>query len=508
MAHAPVLLGIDVGTTACKVVVCNPEAQVLGIGSAPYEVYAPGPSWREQDADELWTGVARAVRQALEVAQVDSSRVRALSFSGALHSILAVDSQGQPLNRALIWADTRSAAQARRLRAEADAAALYRRTGCPIQPMYPLAKLAWLRQEQPDVFRRARTFLGIKDYLLYRMTGRFLTEYSVAAGTGLMDIRRLRWDPEALALVGVSEAQLPKLLPPETPFEGVQPDAAAALGIPAGITVVLGGSDGALANLGAGAITPGCAALTIGGSGAMRFVSPHPLTHPHEHTWCYLLTGGAYLVGGAINNGGIVLDWYHDTFSPVEGEQEQAAALPPGAEGLLFLPYLNGERCPRWNADARGVIFGLSLRHGRAHLVRAIMEGVAFRMYSVFSALSELADIREIRASGGFIRSPLWLQIVADVFGREIVLPDTQEMSGVGAVFMAMRALGLVDSLEDTARLVRTGAGARPDPNRHAIYRALYAQFESIYAHLTEDFAALSAFRNEHHEDPQRASLS
>ncbi|MCZ7544135.1 MAG: FGGY-family carbohydrate kinase [Anaerolineae bacterium] len=173
----------------------------------------------------------------------------------------------------------------------------------------------------------------------------------------------------------------------------------------------------------------------------------------------------------------------------------QAAALPPGAEGLIFLPYLSGERCPHWNADARGVVFGLSLRHGRAHFVRAIMEGVAFRMYSVFNALSDLADIHEIRASGGFIRSPLWLQIVADVFGRQIVLPDTQEMSAIGAVFMAMYALGIAPSLAATERLVRVGVGAQPDMARHARYRALFAQFETLYDHLRPDFAALAAFR-------------
>ena len=498
MAEPPVLLGIDVGTTGCKVVVSDLEARILGIGAAPYRVHTPRPSWAEQEVTALWEGVVHAVREAMAAVQVAPSRVRALSLSGALHSILPVDAAGQPLTPALIWADARSAEHVRRLRAEVDPGALYRRTGCPLQAMYPLAKLVWLRQALPEAFRKAHVFLSIKDYIVRRLTGEFIADYAIASGSGLMDIGRLRWDRAALDLAGVVEERLPLLSAPETQIDGLQAEAAEALGLPRGVTVVLGGSDGALANIGAGAVTPGRAALTIGSSGAMRVVTAEPLTHPKEHTWCYLVDAGAYLVGGAINNGGIVLDWLYDTFSETGGrdvEQEAAAALPPGAEGLLFLPYLNGERCPHWNADARGVIFGLSMRHGRGHLVRATMEGVAFRMYSIFRALTELTDIAEVRASGGFIRSPLWLQIVADVMGREIVLPDTQEMSGVGAVFVAMKALGLVGTLADAARLVNVGRGAVPNMDHHALYERLFAQFESVYAHLRDDFAALAAFR-------------
>ncbi len=491
MTQNPILLGVDVGTTSCKVAAAEAN-RILHIGAAPYPVRSPRPGWAEQDAETVWEGVARAIRDTCE--QIDTARVRAISLSGAMHSLLPMDAKGDPLTPALIWADRRSADHAQRLRTQTDAAALYRRTGCPVQPMYPLAKLIWLREAQPDVFGAAGTFAGIKEYVVYRLTGQVVMEHAAASATGCMDIARPAWDDAALGLAGVSRARLPDLAPCEAQVP-ILPDAARALGLPEDVHIVLGGTDGALANLGAGAITPGCAALTIGSSGAIRLVGPAPLAHPEEKTWCYLFPGEQYLTGGAINNGGLVLKWFHDAFGEHDGEQDQAAALPPGAEGLLFLPFLAGERCPNWNADARGVLFGLSLRHGRAHMVRAIMEGVAFRMYSIYQALAELDDIAAIHASGGFIQSPLWLQIVADVFGRPITLPDTQEMSAMGAVFLGMWAMGLADTLEEVVQTVHLQPGAEPDMQRHSVYRALYEQFESIYTHITPDFATLADFR-------------
>ncbi|MBN1284514.1 MAG: gluconokinase, partial [Anaerolineae bacterium] len=358
----PVILGVDAGTTACKVVVADSDARILGIGSGAYPVQTPRPGWAEQDAGAVWDGVVRALRAALDASGVAAGRVRALSFSGALHSLLPVDADVRPLSGALIWADTRSAAAARNLRARIDATALYRRTGCPLQAMYPLAKLLWLRDHRPDIFAAARRWLSLKDYLIYRLTGRVLTEPSIASGAGCLDIGALAWDAEALALAGVAPAQLPEIRPSATQIP-ILPGVAAEIGLPDDAVIVLGGSDGALANIGAGAVAPGCAALTVGTSGAVRFVaardgaagtvSAHTFTHPQEKTWCYLAPGGDYLVGGAINNGGLVLNWYHDVFGAVEDEQRAAEALAPGADGLIFLPFLTGERCPNWNADAR-----------------------------------------------------------------------------------------------------------------------------------------------------------
>jgi gluconokinase len=494
-----IILGIDLGTTACKAVAADAKARLLGIGTGTYPVHTPNPGWTEQNMDEVWRGMVEAVREALAAPGVNASRVRAICFSGALHSLLPIDAAGRPLANAMIWADTRSTKQTGQIAQQTDIAQLYARTGCPPQAtMYPLAKLLWLRENRPDIFEAAYKLLSIKDYIIYRMTGRLATEYSIASGTGCMDIARKVWDAEAMGLAQITAQRLPDLLPSLTQIDGLLPEAAEALGLPAGVTVVLGGSDGALANIGAGAVTPGCAALTVGTSGALRFLSPRPLTHPQIKTWCYLVPGGAYLVGGAISNGGLALDWLHDAFGEAEGEQAAAAELPPGAAGLIFLPYFAGERAPYWNADARGVLFGLSLQHRRPHVVRATMEGVAFCLYSVLAALRELDEITEICASGGFIRSRLWLQIFADVLGQEILLPGTREMSAMGAVFTAMLALGMVDTLEETTQFIDFKPGAVPDAARQAVYRDLFAQFESIYRHVVPDFTALAAFRRGH----------
>ena len=491
------ILGVDLGTTACKAIVVDPEGRELSSGSATYPLHTPHPSWAEQDPEEVWEGMVEAVREALSGLD-DPQSVRALAFSTAMHGVLAVDKEGIPLTRCLIWADQRSTSQVERIRQQADAHQLYRRTGCPVQPIFLPAKILWLREERPQVVRRAHKYVSIKDVILHRLTGQYLVDRSTASATGLMDTHRLDWDDEILGLVGIVREQLPQLVSPEAVLEGILPQRAEELGLSLEIVIVPGAGDGGLANLGAGAVEAGQVASTIGTSGAVRMVTRRPYLDPKERTWCYLLTEGRWYVGGAIANGGLAYNWFRDRFfshrEEVDYEELDAAAeeVGLGAEGLLFLPYLAGERNPHWNPKARGVLFGLSLHHGRRHIARAIMEGVAFCMYDILLALEgAVGGIEEIRATGGFTRSPLWVQILSDVYGHPIATLGTQASSSLGAVFLAMKALGYIEDLAEVRGLVPIQRIYEPDMERHRRYRELHQLFQKLYRDLEEDFDTL-----------------
>jgi len=504
------LIGLDIGTTSCKSIVANLEGKVAGSGIAHYPVLSSLPSWAELEPEAVFEGVLQAVRSSVLSSGVSPDEILGLGVSGALHSVLAVDAHGDALTRAIPWADNRSADCAARIKREYDSHRLYRRTGCPVHPIYLPAKIVWLRENAPEVFQKAHKFVSVKEYVLHKLTGRFIVDRSVASGGGLFNIHQLDWDEEVLEIVGITTERLSKHLSPTTVLEGMEPRCAEAMGIPSDVLLVVGAGDGLLSNLGAGSVEPGQATLMIGSSGAVRVISKQPRVDEEERTWCYLLTDDRWAVGGAINNAGLVYRWFRDGFCPAEVEtarqSEQdpyellnpyAAEVEVGCDGLIFLPYLTGERSPRWNANARGVLFGLSLHHDRRHVIRAIMEGVAYRMYSVLLALEEVAgQVEEIRAAGGFLRSTLWTQILADVYGRELVIPEVMETSALGAVFLTLYALGYLRELEEARRLVPIKKVYHPDMGNHAKYERLFELYRRIYRNLVEEFDEISEIQH------------
>ena len=286
--------------------------------------------------------------------------------------------------------------------------------------------------------------------------------------------------------------------------------AAAALGLPSGLPVVIGASDGVLAGLGIGVVRPGQLSATIGTSGAVRMLADRPLVDAKQRTWCYHLVDGAWVVGGAINNGGITLRWMRDEICGYGAEASrrfgvdaydlmtlQAARVAPGSDGLIFLPFFSGERAPHWNAEARASFFGLSLSHTRAHLIRAAMEGVCYSMHSIFAALQDVAGAaEEIRVSGSFTKSPLWLQMLADVFGRTIHVPGVQEGAAFGAAVLGFLSTGEIDGIERTAEIVKTVATYRPQPQHVAVYRRLFAIYEALYQALEPQFRQIAAYQD------------
>jgi gluconokinase len=491
-----VVIGLDLGTTRCKAVALDPDGTVLASGTGDYPLRTPATGWAEQSAEEVWAGAVGALRGLL--AQLPAAHpVAGLGLSGAMHSLFPVDSAGAPLAPALTWADQRAAPQAEALRQALGAAArhaLYARTGCRLNALYYPAKLRWFSQSAPSLFERAARFVALKDWVFWRLTGQWLTDVGLASTTGVLNLERLVWDPEALALAGVGAERLPALAPPDAVGGGLLPAAAAATGLPAALPVVPGSSDGGAANLGAGAVRPGQSVVTVGTSGAVRRLAAAPWLDPAERTWCYVLAAGHWFAGGAINNGGLALHWVRERFYPdlagpagYERLLQEAAAVAPGAEGVRLLPYFAGERSPHWNPLARAAITGLGLAHTRAHIARAALEGIAFCLADVWAALSPLPQAEPVaRLTGNIARTPIWAQLLADVLGVRLEADEAADASAVGAALLAHLALGHISSLEACALRPSAVEVYNPDPARHAVYARLHPSFQALYARLND----------------------
>lgn len=468
------VLGVDIGTTSAKAVAFDTAGNALAEGEAFYELREPEPGQAVQDPEAVVAGVAEAVREA-----AGGQEIAAVALSSAMHSLLALGEDDRPLTPLVTWADARAAEQAARLRAEHPE--LHAETGTPLHPMAPLAKLCWFAERDPSTFAGARRWAGIKELVLARWTGEWAIDHSCASGTGLLELATLEWHPGALALAGVRAEQLSRPVP-GTHAPPLHPDAAAALGLRAGTPVVAGGGDGPLANLGLGAVEPGVAACSIGTSGALRVVVEHPRIDPGATVFCYALDPGRWVVGGAVSNGGVVLEWAGEALAPDLTTEEilaLAAQAPPASDGLLMVPALLGERAPSWDPGATATYAGLTRRHRREHLIRAALEGVCLQLALVLDAIREAGhEVRELRATGGFARSPLWRQMLADVLAMEVGFASGGQASARGAVMLGFEALGIENRLGDVA-IERTH---RPDPAAAAAYAAARPAFARLSA--------------------------
>ena len=503
------VIGVDIGTTSTKACIFSTTGLLISCCKQDYPLLTPNPGWAEQKPEVIFEALIQSVRAAVEQAGVSAQQIAALGLSTMLHSLIAVDHTGSLLTNSMIWADSRSIEQAARLKDSVLGSALYRRTGVPIQAMSPLNKLVWLREEEPETFGRAARFISIKEYVVQQLFGDYVVDYSLASATGLFNLTGLTWDDEALAYAGIRREQLSHLAPTTLILRGIKDRYAAAMGLAADMPVVLGAGDGMLANLGVGAIGPGHCCATVGTSSGLRVFTPAPLTDPAGRTFCYAFTADHWLVGCPSSTGGASLRWFYDTFGCAEVASltetrsdsytdmiEAALNLPVGAEGLLALPFLAGERAPNRNPEARGVFFGVGLYHRREHFVRALLEGVFLSVYSLYAPLQGLVGpVQETRVSGGFASAPRLRQMMADVLGFELLIPDVPEASSFGAALLALHALGELPDLIEARHLVRIVDHHRPEPQRHQRYQQLYQLFEQVYRNLHQSFTALADFR-------------
>ncbi len=508
MATPEHILGIDIGTTSTKVVLFALNGTIIGQHAMGYPLLSPQADIQEQDPNEIYQATIGSVRAVVDRFPEQAKSIIGMAFSTVMHSLIAVDEQGELLTNSMTWADRRSEPWVTKIRRRCDAHALYVRTGTPIHPMSPLVKLMWLRDEKPKLFNRAAKFISIKEYIIHRWFGQYLVDYSIANATGLFNMKALDWDPEALELTGITPTQLSQLVPTTHILSSMNLAIANSMGIRADIPVVIGASDGVLANLGVGAIAPDTVAVTVGTSGAVRAMLAHPQTDPEERLFCYALTENHWVIGGATNNGGIILRWVRDNLADAEVDTalrlkkdaydiltEIAATVPAGSEGLIFHPFLAGERAPIWDANARGSFFGLGLNHTKAHIIRAVLEGIIYNLHTVLTALEDgVGPAKSIRVTGGFAHSSLWRQMLADVLNRTIIVPNSHEGSCFGAAILGLYALERISNLEQITQMLSETYAHQPmakNVERYQKILPLYAQLLERFVPLYGDMAKI-----------------
>lgn len=451
---ADIIIGLDVGTTAAKVSLFSIKGELIRTASREYPLLGPKPSWHVQRPDDISTGVLDALADA--VSSVDASRIIGISISTAMHGLMGLDEQHRPVTDLLTWADSRAIKQAERLNERATGPRLYYTSGTPTHPMSPLVKLRWFSDNDPALVRRTRYWINLKDWILVNPTGEVVTELSNASGTGMLDMEERDWNPEALDIAGVSADQLPRVHD-TTDILPLSAEAAERIGLPNGLPVVVGAGDGPLGNLGTGAMTPGRAGLSLGTSGALRMMVRRPTVV--SGLFCYALTKEKWVVGGAVSNGGLVQRWLTQTFAE-EGATdaeacEAAEQIPIGSDGLVMIPYLVSERASLWDSEVRGAFLHVRRPHTKAHFIRAGVEGVAYQLWTILRRLRMIAQVEQIRATGGVFRSKLWREVVAGVMNRPFIVTGNAEGSGLGAAILGVNALGIVDSLDEGYEMMR-----------------------------------------------------
>ncbi len=471
------IIGADLGTTNIKAVAFNLKGEILADYSEEYPMIHPQPGWSEQDPETIMRAVEYCIQSVVKKCRAEGE-VLGLSFSAAMHSVIALDADGKPLTHSIIWADNRSAELADILRETREGRKMYKTNGTPIHAMSPLCKLLWLRENEPKLFKKAARFVGIKEYVFFKLTGKYLIDYSIASATGLFNIEKFAWDEYTLKYLGLTADRFSE---PVSPYHQINLPSDNVLGLPEGTPLTMGASDGCLANLGSGAIVPETMAVTIGTSGAVRISSPELFADEQMRTFCYILDKETYVIGGASNNGAVVFEWLKDHFFDevsYDALFKKAADIPLGSDGLLCLPYLLGERAPLWNSAVRGGFVGLNIYHTPMHFVRAVMEGTLLNLYSIGKVLLENQNIKAIYANGGFAKSKTWVQMLADVFGITVNLNDTVETGAVGAALMGLKALNLIDNYADAKQFTPIGHIFKPNAASHKAYEKLYEDYE------------------------------
>ena len=480
--------------------VVDDAGAVLADADAEQPLSVPRPGWAEQDPALWWRSTRQAVAAAMtEVRRLPRSvEVRAVGLSGQMHSSVFLDDSCDVIRPALLWADTRTTEQCREITETLGLPGLRRTVGNRALEGFTAPKVLWLRQHEPGSYERLRRLLLPKDYIRYRLTGELATEPSDAAGTLLFDVRERRWSTEALDALEIDGDMLPEVVGSAEVSGRVTGDAAQLLGLQVGLPVVGGGADNAAGAVGSGVVGPGTVQSSIGTSGTMLMPSASPMVDGEMrlHTFCHCVPDRWYLMG-VILSAGNAMRWLRDVLlegGSYETLTAEAEEVPPGSDGLYFLPYLTGERTPHNDSAARGVFYGLHLRHTRAHMTRAVMEGVCFALRDSLELMRPFAEVGQIRAIGGGARSGLWRQMQADVFGASVAEMGDGGGPAYGAAALAAVGAGMFDSVEEAiGAWVSTKTVADPGPARARVYEELYAEWRELYPSLRTRFASAAA---------------
>jgi xylulokinase len=491
-------LGLDVSTTGSKALLMDESGRVVATASTPHTLQTPRPLWSEQDPREWWQAASTSIRRVLTESGVRGEDVAAIGLTGQMHGLVLLDEKGKVLRPAILWNDQRTQAQCDEIHRRIGRERFIQITGNVALTGFTAPKILWVQQNEAEVYARARHVLLPKDYVRYCLTGVYAMDKADGAGTVLFDLKQRTWSPEILTALDIPAAWMPPTYEgPE--FTGqVTEEAAALTGLRAGTPVAAGGGDQAAQAVGVGAVEPGVVALTVGTSGVVFATTPSALIEPQGrlHAFCHAVPGLWHFMGVMLSAAGS-LQWYRDTMAPQMSFDDlirEAETVPAGSEGLQFLPYLTGERTPYPDPLARGAWIGLTIRHGRGHLTRALLEGVAFGLKDSFTLIREagLGEIRQVRASGGGTKSALWRQILASVLEAELVTVNTTEGAAYGAALLAAVGSGCwADVPTACAAAVQITGRVAPEPAQVEAYRRAYPIYRQLYPTLRATFAEM-----------------
>jgi xylulokinase len=488
-------LGIDISTTGSKVIVMDESGGICATASSPHTLQTPKPLWSEQDPGQWWEATKISIRAALEQVGLVGGSIAAVGLTGQMHGLVLLDDAGQVLRPAILWNDQRTQAQCDEIHARIGKQNFIQITGNVALTGFTAPKILWVQENEPEVYARVAHVLLPKDYVRYKLTGNMAMDKADGAGTVLMDLKSRNWSPEILSALDIPANWMPELYEGPEVTGMVTVEAAERTGLPVGIPVVAGGGDQAAQAVGVGAIHEGIVALTLGTSGVVFATTNSPFIEPEGrlHAFCHAVPDRWHLMGVMLSAGGS-LRWYQDTFAPImDYDQllEPAAEIAPGADGLLFLPYLTGERTPHPDPQARGAFVGLTVRHTMPHLTRAVLEGVAFGLRDSFELMKNagLASIDQVRISGGGAKSLLWQQILADVFDTELATVNTTEGAAYGAALLAGVGSGHWPSVDAACEAtIRITGEVEPNLEAARKYKDAYGMYRELYPALKETF--------------------
>ena len=487
----PYFLGIDSSTTATKALLMDENGAVAGVAASEYGYNTPRPLWSEQDPEFWWTGTIQSIRQVIDQTGIDPHAIEGIGLTGQMHGLVLLDDAGNVLRPALLWNDQRTSDQCDDIRRRLGKERLIQITGNDALTGFTAPKILWVRDNEPEIYARVAQVLLPKDYVRFRLTGEYATDKAGAAGTLLFDLKARTWSPEVLDALEIPAEWLPPTLEGSEITGHVSQEVADLLGVPAGIPVVAGGGDQAAQGVGVGAVQEGIVAVTLGTSGVVFTAANTPAIEPagRLHAFCHAAPEKWHMMGVMLSAAGS-LRWYRDTVSPSTGFDELLTgieALPPGSDGLLFLPYLTGERTPHPDPYARGAFIGLTVRHEQKHMTRAVLEGVGFGLRDSFTLIegSGLPKATQVRISGGGARSATWRQILADILATELVTVNTTEGAAYGAALLAGVGAGTWDTVESACQKLITVTGSTsPDPEAAEKYEDFYRLYRELYPAL------------------------
>ncbi len=501
------LLGIDIGTSGTKAIAVDESGKLVASASADYELLTPLPLWAEQRPRDWWAATCQVCREI--VAQVGSENISSIGLSGQMHGLVMLDQNGQVLRDAILWCDQRTQAQCDQITSRVGRETLVNETANPVLTGFTAPKILWVRQHEPEIAARATMHLLPKDYVRFELTGEYATEVSDASGTSLLNVAERKWSEKVCSALDIALDTLPRVYESFEVSGRISSQGALATGLKEGTPVVGGGGDQAAGAVGNGIVRSGIISVASGTSGVVFAFADTPTVDPQlrMHTFCHAVPNKWHVMGVMLSAGGS-LRWYRDAFchpekvvagltgvDPYEIITREAAQAPAGAEGLLFLPYLTGERTPHPDPLARGAFVGLTVRHTKAHLARAVLEGVAFGLRDSLEIMKSMGiSIGNARASGGGAKSEVWRGIQADVFGLPLSTIAIDEGPALGAALLAGVGVGLYSSVEEACdAVVKTQPAARVNEENAAIYDRLYASYGELYPALKNTFARLSS---------------